>query len=98
MDVERFNMVKTILTSVAILVCLTSGAYAGDLLNMPSMNVFDHKSVIIHHDKGGTTIGSYDQKSGNFQLSGPKNEITTGTVDGWGNLTIMEYGGEEDDD
>ncbi len=88
-------MIKSILSViVATLVILTSGAYAGDLLNMPSMDVNDYKSVIIHHDKGGTTIGSYDQKSGNFQLSGPKNELTTGTVDGWGNLTIIEYGRE----
>ncbi|TSA07945.1 MAG: hypothetical protein D4R73_09435 [Deltaproteobacteria bacterium] len=97
MDVGRINKIKVILAFIFLLVCLSTDVCAGDLLNMPSMDVNDYKSVIIHHDKGGTTIGNYDQKSGNFQLSGPKNEITTGTFDGWGNLTVMEYGGEEDD-
>jgi hypothetical protein len=62
------------------------------------MNVFDHKSVIIHDNKGGTAIGSYDQKSGNWWLSEPGGKYTTGARDGWGNETIIEYGGGEDDD
>jgi hypothetical protein len=97
MDVKR---TAAILGLLAILAATPSMAIAGKNdggLNMPSMDVFDYKSVIIHHDKGGTTTGSYDQTTGNFQLYGPNNKITIGQQDGQGNLTITEYGSDDDD-
>ena len=96
-------MFRPILAVIIItLVIPMAGAYAGSqnqggALNMPSMDVFDYKSVIIRDSKGGTTIGSYDRTTGDFRLFGPDNKITIGRQDGQGNMTINEYGGDDDD-
>jgi hypothetical protein len=94
-----YPMFRLILAVIYVMAVLVAGAAAGNRdsdLNRPA-DLDNRKSVIIHHGNGDTTVGNYNQKSGDFWLSGPDNKITTGTRDSWGNLTVNEYGDDDGD-
>lgn len=87
-------MIRLIGAAVVAVAVLADGVGAADRPAIGSLE--NQKYITKFNADGSVTSGTYQTDTGRLFLSGPNGKLTIGNEDREGNVTIYEYGGDDE--